>query len=90
MPLVAACHNPLNTVIDSVIGRVGYIFTAIRDGALPSVSFLHHASVESRNIPYLHDLDSLRTSSSFKIADELMNTKRSVIPFHKIQGRTSY
>lgn len=87
--LVAAFHNPLNTVIDNVIDRVSYIFTAIRDGALPSVSFLQHAGVESRNIPYLHDLDNSSTASSIKIADELMNTKRSVPIFHKIQERST-
>lgn len=83
--LVAAFHNSLNTVINSVIDCVSYIFTAIRGGALPSLSFLHHAGVESRNISYLHDLSDPSTSSSIKIADELMNTKRSVPILHETQ-----
>lgn len=71
-------HNPLNPIIDNVLGRVGHVFAAIQGGTLPSTSFHHCASLDSRSLSLLQDLDGPSAASHMKIADELMNTNRSV------------
>lgn len=78
MPVVAAFYNPLNSVVDKVMDHVDHIFAAIRGGALPSASF-PHPIVDSPSLSYLQGIDGPSATSTTKVAEEIMNTKMSVL-----------